>query len=370
MPCNPLDYRNRLNVLAEQIVGQDLDLVLLFDRDNIQYFTGFQLNRVVSSILAVSPDGAPTYIVAQLDLARAKRDCWIECVIPFVEDTSNYLSALGPLFKDSLKRVGVETDALTTHQAEHLRQLGGSGLEFVDVRKITTKQRLVKSEEEIACIRQAARIADRVTEQVLQEVKPGVTEAELVGKVEYLIRLETAEGASFEPFVMSGENAWLPQRVASDKPLKEGELVLLDLGAVYEGYCSDLTRTFSVGHVSDEQQRLFRVAWKAQQAAIDAVRPWIPAGEVDAVARRVIEQEGFGDYFPHLTGHGVGVSTHEPPILDRGVDMVLEPGMITTIEPGIYVPGVGAARVEDMVLVTESGCEVLTAAPRDLVGKA
>jgi len=370
MPFKPLDYRNRLNALAEQMAEHDLDLALLFDRDNVRYFTGFRLNRVMNSILAVSADAVPTYIVAQLDLARAKRDCWIERVIPFVEDTSNYLSALRPLFKDSLKRVGVETDALTIHQAEHLRKMGGLGLEFVDARSITTKLRLIKSEEEIACIRHAARIADRVMEQVLQEIKPGVTEAELVGKVEYLMRLQGAEGASFEPFAMSGENAWLPQRVASDKPLKEGELVLLDMGAVYEGYSSDLTRTFSVGRVSDEQQRLFHVAYKAQQAAVAAVRPGIPASEVDAVARRVIEQEGLGDYFPHLTGHGVGVSTHEPPILDRGVDMVLQPGMVTTIEPGIYLPGVGAARVEDMVLVTESGCEVLTTAPRDLVKKA
>ncbi len=359
-----------MNALAEQMVEQDLDFALLFDRDNVRYFTGFRLNRVVSSILAVSPGGALTYIVAQLDLARAKRDCWIERVIPFVEDTSNYLSALRPLFKDSLRRVGVETDTLTACQAEHLRKMGGSDLEFVDIRSITTKLRLIKSEEEITCIRRAAHIADRVMEQILREVKPGVTEAELVGKVEYLMRLEGAEGSSFEPFVMSGENAWLPQRVASDKPLKKGELVLLDMGAVYEGYCSDLTRTFSVGPVSDEQQRLFRVAWKAQQAAIGAVRPGIPASEVDAVARGIIEAEGLGDFFPHLTGHGVGVSTHEPPILDRGVDMLLQPGMVTSVEPGVYVPSVGAARVEDMVLVTESGCEVLTAAPRDLVKKA
>lgn len=370
MPSKPLDYRNRLNALAKQMAEHDLDLALLFDRDNVRYFTGFRLNRVVSSILAVSPGGVPAYIVAQLDLERAKRDCWIEQVMPFLEDTSNYLMALAPFFKNSIRRIGVETDALTVREAEHLRELAGSGLEFVDVRSITTKLRLIKSEEEIACIRHAARIADRVMEQILREVKPGVTEAELVGKVEYLIRLESAEGASFEPFVMSGENAWLPQRVASDKPLKEGELVLLDMGAVYEGYSSDLTRTFSVGRVSDEQQRLFHVAWKAQQAAVAAVRPGVPASEVDAAARGIIEAEGLGDFFPHLTGHGVGVSTHEPPILDRDVDMLLQPGMVTTIEPGIYLPGVGAARVEDMVLVTESGCEVLTCAPRDLVKKA
>lgn len=365
-PSRSMEYRRRLNALVKELVERGLDLVLLFDRDNVRYFTGFRLNRVADSILAVSQDGSVTYVVARLDLKRAKRDCWIENITSFPEDTPDYLSVLSSTLNDSSRRVGVETDILTVRQAEDLKKLAGEKLELVDVRGATQRLRVIKSQEEIAHIRQAVRIADEVMEQIRKEIQPGAIEAELVGKIEHLIRQATPEGASFEPFMMSGEDAWLPRRVVSAKPLQQGELVLLDMGALYEGYCSDLTRTFSVGRVSDEQQRLFRVAWKAQQAAVDAVRPGIPASEVDAAARQVIEAEGWAEYFPHLTGHGVGLSIHEPPIVDKEVDTVLQPGMVITVEPGIYLPGVGAARVEDMVLITSSGCEVLTTATREL----
>lgn len=347
------------------MVERGLDLVLLFDRDNVRYFTGFRLNRVVSSILAVGQDGSVAYVVARLDLKRAERDCWIENITSFPEDTPDYLSVLKPTLNDS-PRVGVETDVLTVRQAEDLKKLAGERLELVDVRGATQELRAIKSQEEIAHIRQAARIADEVMEQIRKEIQPGAIEAQLVGKIEHLIRQVTPEGASFEPFMMSGEDAWLPRRVVSARPLQQGELVLLDMGALYEGYCSDLTRTFAVGAVSDAQRRLFQVAWDAHQAAVAAIRPGVTAGEVDAAARQVIEAEGWAEYFPHLTGHGVGLSIHEPPIVDKEVNTVLQPGMVTTVEPGIYLPGVGAARVEDMVLITSSGCEVLTTAGREL----
>lgn len=362
-----MDYVTRVDAFAAKMGKYDLDLALLFDRDNIRYFTGFRLNRVVSSILAVSRDGDPTYIVAQLDLKRAERDCWIEHVIPFPEDTPNYLAALTPLFRGTLRRIGVEKDTLTLAQMEYMMEIAGAGVEFVDVRGLTAQLRIIKSDEEIACIRRAADVASRVMDKVRQEIRPDVREAELASWTGYLMVKEGAEGPSFEPFMMSGENAWLPQRVASQKALKDGELVLLDMGAIVEGYCSDITRTFAVGEVSQEQKRVFQVAWKAQQAAIGAVRPGVHAFEVDAAAREIVEAEGLGVYFPHLTGHGVGVSVHEAPILDKGVDTVLQPGMVVTVEPGVYLPRVGAARVEDMVLVTASGCELLTSAARDLV---
>ena len=362
-----MDHAGKLRELAEGMREADLDLVLLFGRDNVRYFTGFRLNRAASSILAVERDGKPTYIVAQLDFERAKRECWIEEVIPFPEDTPNYLTVLAPLFQRGLGRIGVEKRCLTLQQAEYVRELAGDRVELVDVEGLVAELRVVKGEQEISSIRCAAEIASRVMEEILKEVRPGVREAELVGLVEYLLRREGAEGASFEPFLMSGEEAAWPRRVASGKPLREGELALLDMGAVYEGYCSDITRTFAVGEVDRERKRIFTVACKAQEAALAAIKPGIKASEVDRAAREVIEAEGLGKYFPHLTGHGVGVSIHEAPILDRGVDMELRPGMVVTVEPGIYLPGVGAARVEDMVVVTHTGYEVLTTAPRELV---
>lgn len=362
-----MDCRERIAEVSDWINQQNVDLVLFFDRDNIRYFTGFRLNRAANSILAVKRDGHLTYVVAQLDLERAKRNCWVEDIVPFPEDTPNYLSALRPLFGNKVRRVAVELDVLTVEQARQLQKLALHAFEFVDIRPLTTQLRLIKTVEELDCLRQAAVIADRVMQKLLPELRVGVTETEIVGLAEYYLRAEGAEGAAFEPFIMSGENAWLPQRVCSRKALRPGELAILDLGAQYEGYCSDLTRTVAVGELSADQRRLFRIVRLAQQAALEAIRPGVAALEVDRAAREPIEAEGLGNYFPHLTGHGVGVSIHEAPILDRGVDTVLQPRMVMTVEPGLYVPGVGGARVEDMVVVTPSGYEVLTNAPRELV---
>ena len=356
----------RLNALTTLMRGEGLDLALLFDRDNIRYFTGFRINRVVSSILAISPAEGATYIVAKLDLNRAKRDCWINQIIPFPEDTPNYLDALQPLLSASVRHIGVDKDALSLAQAEYMNELAGDHSELIDVRALTSKLRVVKSPQEIDNLRRAADIASHAMEKVQGAIRPGMREVELSAWAEYLMSKEGAEGSSFEPFLMSGENAWLPQRISSQKILREGEMALLDMGAIYKGYCSDTTRTFAVGEVSARQREIFRVAREAQRAAIDSVCSGVAACDVDAAARTVVKDAGYGKFFPHLTGHGVGLSTHEAPIIDCGIDMILEPGMVLTIEPGVYVPGVGAARVEDMVVVTDSGCELLTSAPRGL----
>ena len=359
-------FSRRVDTLIDLMRGQGLDLALLFDRDNIRYFTGFRLNRAVSSMLAISPTEGVTYIVAKLDLNRAKRDCWIDRIISFPEDTPNYLDVLHTLISPATRSIGTEKDTISLAQADYLKNIAGDNRELVDVRPLTTKLRVIKSSQEIESLRQAADIASHAMEQVQGAIRSGMREAELSAWVTYLMAQDGAEGPSFEPFFMSGENAWLPQRISSLKALREGELALLDMGAIYGGYCSDTTRTFAVGDVSARQREIFHVAREAQKAAIDFVRPGVVASDVDAAARTVIEDAGYGEFFPHLTGHGVGLSSHEAPIIDRGVDMILEPGMVFTVEPGVYVPRVGAARVEDMVVVTDSGCELLTSAPRGL----
>jgi len=356
----------RVQALAEGMRERGLRLVLLFDRDNIRYFTGFRVNRVVSSVLAVSVDEGPAHIVARLDFDRARQDGWIDRIIPFAEDTENPLEVVRPLLAGGVRRIGIERDAVTLAQAGSLEALAPQRMELVDVRGLTAGLRLVKSEEELDALRRAASIASEVIERVRQAIRPGAREGDLSSWAEHLIGEAGGEGASFEPFLMSGKNAWLPQRFSSRKALADGELVLFDMGAIVDGYCSDITRTFAVGEVSREQEHLFEVARAAHDAGIAAVRPGVPAGDVDHAARSVIEAAGLGERFPHLTGHGIGVSSHEAPIADRGAPTVLEPGMALTVEPGVYVPGIGAARIEDMVAVTAEGCEVLTSAPRGL----
>lgn len=362
-----MEYKRRVSALAEHLKDEGIEVAVLFNPANIRYLTGFRLNKAVSSSLVINHDGEVAYIVSLLDLERAKRDCWVEQIIPFPEDTPDYLRVLREPLGDSLKVLGIEERSITHSQVTYLRDLCGNQVKFKSIERYLADLRVTKSEEEIELIKKAATIADKVMKEALKRVADGVTEVEVSSYAEYVMKLEGAEGASFEPFLMSGENAWLPQRLSSDKGLREGELILFDMGAVYQGYCSDLTRTFSLGGLNKEQRRIFNIAYKAQQSAIEAIRPGKKAWEIDQVARRMIEQKGLGRYFPHLTGHGLGLSIHEDPIIDQGIDMVLEPNMVVTIEPGIYLPGVGAARVEDMVLITKTGCEVLTKMERELI---
>jgi Xaa-Pro aminopeptidase len=312
--------------------------------------------------------GSLVYVVPILDFRLMQRECWIAErgeVVPFPEDTPNYLQVLGRRFgnQDKVRRVGVDAQGATVAQLEMLRSLHPS-LEVSAVDRDLLLLRAVKTPAEVECLRCAARVADVAMQEALQLARPGVKEREIAARAISFMLCEGAEGPSFEPFVMSGSNSWLPRRYATTREIVPGELVVFDMGARYEGYCSDITRTFWLGELRGRARELFALADRAQQAALQAVRPGARLADVDEAARRVIRQAGYGDFFPHLTGHGVGLDIHENPIVDQGSEGVLEPGMVLTIEPGLYVPEVGGARIEDMVLVTETGAELLTHTPR------
>lgn len=363
------ECQDKISALIECLREREIEAAVFFDHANITYFSGLRLIRWSDYVLCIHIEGKLILVASRLDYERVKRDSWIENIVCFRDDTPDYLSVLGEKLGVSSGRIGVDPGALTHHQANYLKRLCGNGQELFSLEDELFELKSVKSESELTAIRRAAAIADKAMDEAIKKAvsEKGVTEREISNYAVYMMRLAGAERESFEPFLMSGENGWVPQRFSTDKKLREGELNLFDMGAVYRGYCSDLTRTFSLGGLTRERRKAFEVAYKAQQSAIEAIRPGKTGGEIDNVARMLIEKEGFGRYFPHLTGHGIGVSLHERPLLDRGVDTVLKPNMVVTVEPGIYVPGVGAARLEDMVLVTETGCEVLTNMKRDLI---
>lgn len=366
-----LNYSNRISQLAKRLSEESIDKIILFNRANIRYYTGFRMNAASFSILIIDRDGEVCLIVPLLDYQRARRDCWIDnkSIDHFPEDTPDYLKALeSSLLSNSPKKIGLEENSITHHQMSYLKELCPKSAKFNSIDQMLLKLRSIKTESELEIIRKAASIADKAMTKALEMIKEGTTEAEISAYAKYVMECEGAEGPSFEPFVMSGENAWLPQRISTKKELAEGELTVFDMGAICGGYCSDLTRTFCLGEASKEQKKIFKVAYQAQRRAIDTIKPGKKAWEIDNAAREIIENHGYGEYFPHLTGHGVGIDIHEHPILDKGVKMVLEPNMVTTVEPGIYLPEVGAARVEDMVLVTEDGSEILTQTKRSLMG--
>lgn len=268
------------------------------------------------------------------------------------------------LEKHRLKSVGCEGDHLTLNQFESLKKKL-SGTELIATSGLVEGLRVVKEGAEVELIEEAVRLAELSFKEVLPLLRPGVSERELAAELEYRMRRYGAEGTAFKAIVASGHRSALPHGVASDKKVQAGDLVTLDFGAVYRGYCSDITRTVVVGRPDDRQKEIYSVVLTAQQKALSGIRAGVKACEVDAWAREVIEAAGYGHCFGHSTGHGVGLCVHEAPRLASGEDTVLAGGMVVTVEPGIYLPGWGGVRIEDTVLVTEGGCRILSSLPKE-----
>jgi Xaa-Pro aminopeptidase len=232
--------------------------------------------------------------------------------------------------------------------------------------------RAVKDAAEISLLREAARRLTPVAATAIDSIGSGIPEKEVAAVIETALRRAGYERPAFDTIVASGPNSALPHYRAGDRALHDGDLVVLDFGGVLDGYCSDLTRTVTVGNPSPEARRLHTAVLEAQAAAIDAVKPGVTTADIDGAARQVLVGYGLGEAFGHGTGHGLGLDVHEEPRVSKPRPDVpperLEPGMVFTIEPGAYVPGFGGVRIEDDVLVTETGCEVLTSVPRELQG--
>lgn len=224
--------------------------------------------------------------------------------------------------------------------------------------------RLVKDTSEIEITRQAMAIGDQAFTHILQYIRPGVSESELALELEFFMRKAGASGIGFATIMASGPRAALPHGVASDRKLQKGDLLTMDFGCIFKGYHSDMTRTVVLGQPAEKQQEIYQIVLEAQLAGLAAVKAGIKAKDADAAARKVITDRGYGEYFGHGTGHGVGLEIHESPSLNTRDETILQAGMVVTVEPGIYLPGWGGVRIEDSVLVTEEGCEILTSSPK------
>ncbi|MFC5403956.1 M24 family metallopeptidase [Cohnella soli] len=229
------------------------------------------------------------------------------------------------------------------------------------------KLREIKDEGELAIMQEAADIADRAFQHILGFIKPGLTEKAVALELEIFMRSQGAASSSFDTIVASGERSALPHGTASDRVIGQDEFVKLDYGAYYKGYCSDITRTIVVGKPSDKHCEIYEIVLEAQLHALDNLRPGLTGVEGDALTRDIITRYGYGEYFGHGTGHGLGMEVHESPRLSKSGGPVLVPGMVVTVEPGIYLPGFGGVRIEDDVVVTESGIRILTQSPKQLI---
>jgi len=354
---NPLEHRRaRLRAKLEEL---RLSCFLATDPLNVFYLTGFR----GSAGAAVLRDSGTVLWVDPRYTLQAREDAQGAEVI---EERGPLLKAAARwLRKRKLRRVGFEGDHVTCNGLRALQNEGGGRLRFEPTSGLVEDLRSLKDAGEIALIRQAGQVTVEALEETLREVRPGAKERDLAAEIDYRMRQKGAEGPAFETIVASGHRAAYPHARASNKELGKGELVIFDLGAILEGYAADMTRTFYLGRPSGRTERLYKAVLEAQHRAVEALRPGVRASAVDLAARRALERRRLAKYFTHSTGHGVGLNIHEKPRLARKEKTRIEAGSVVTAEPGIYIEGVGGIRLEDTVLVTEKGHEVLTPAPMD-----
>jgi Xaa-Pro aminopeptidase len=269
------------------------------------------------------------------------------------------------LQEKNIQRIGFEKEYITVAQLEKWQketpEINWRGVK-------TSKIRMIKTEKEISRMNRAAQITDQVYQKILKVVRPGMSEKDLAKIIRNSFEELGADGLSFDTIVVSGENGALPHGQPSDKIIKKDELITVDFGCKYQGYCSDFTRTFAVGkEISPKLKEIYQIVQEAQWKGIQSVKPGIKCSEIDKIVRDYIQQKGYGEYFIHSTGHGLGIEVHEAPSISWLDNTILQPGMVITIEPGIYIPDLGGVRIEDDVLVTKDGFELLTNSPRELI---
>jgi Xaa-Pro aminopeptidase len=371
--ADPGTVAARLSRIRIHARAAGIDALVVTHLANIRYLTGFAAS---AGALVVLPGACLLvvdfrYITAATALARS-----LGGAIEVQTFDSSYDEAIvGVLLRDGVRRIGIEAASLSVSRFNAIA--GGlasrsplpvepaeSTPVLVPTERLVERARIVKDAAEVAVLREAARRLAAVAASVPGLVAPGRTERAIAADIDEALRTAGFSKPAFETIVASGPNSALPHATPTDRPVQTGESTVLDFGGVYDGYCVDLTRTVQVGAVSARIQGLYAAVAEAQQAAIQAVKPAVTASSVDAAARAVLERHGLGEAFGHGTGHGLGLEVHEEPRIGRATprlpDELLEPGMVFTIEPGVYVPGVGGVRIEDDVLVTATGCEVLT----------
>jgi Xaa-Pro aminopeptidase len=359
-PDSSLDpHAKRQGSLRAEMEEQRLPCLLVTNLTNIAYLTGFRGSAGVA--LFTPRDGVlwvdPRYTLQAQGQARG---------VEVIEERKGLHKAAAEWLKaNKTQRVGYEDAHLTCADFSCIEQGAGRRVKFVPAAGLVEQLRAVKDEEEVARIRGAGKITVEAFEKVLGEVRPGVSESELSAEIEYLMRKKGAEGAAFETIVASGPRAALPHARASCKLLRENEFVIFDLGAILSDYAADMTRTVYLGEPSRRVRSLYNAVLEAQEKALRSVLPGVRAGDVDAVVRRALASRGLARFFTHSTGHGVGMNTHEMPRLARGEKARLQAGHVVTVEPGIYLEGLGGIRIEDTLLVGPAGPEVLTPARKD-----
>lgn len=337
-----------------------IDALLVSSLPNVRYLSGFTGSN---GMLLLTPDSMTLFTDPRYTIQAAQ------------ESRGKVVISKGPLVKSAvqaikrkkLKRIGFEKSHLSFDTWQGLKEILPLAAGLKPVGPLIEKWRMIKTPEEIERIRRAVDTNSKAFAEAVKTVKPGMTESELAAELEYQMRRGGAEKPSFETIVASGARTALPHAQPGSQAFREHEVVLIDMGATQDGYASDMTRMAFLGRPDPKTRKMYEAVLEAQLAAIDAVREGTTGGKVDRAARQALKSRGLDKQFVHSTGHGLGLEIHEPPRLGKKDKTRLEAGMVVTVEPGVYIEGSGGVRIEDTVLVTKNGCEVLTPTSKELM---
>ncbi|MDX8345602.1 Xaa-Pro peptidase family protein [Rossellomorea sp. YZS02] len=360
--------KQRIEQLENWLKEEKIDAAFINSTENVFYLTNFHTDpheRLMG--LFVFPEAEPFVVLPGMEVRQIKDAGWSHEVIGYSDHENPWEFIKEAIQSRSIpgSRVAFENEVVTYGRSQAFLNIFDAP-QIVNVEDKLNQMRLVKDEKEIEIMRRAAKMADFGVEVGVSALQEGVTEMEVLAKIEYELKKKGIREMSFSTMVLFGEKAGDPHGNPGERKLRAGDLVLFDLGVVLEGYTSDITRTVAYKSVSDKQKEIYDTVLKAELASLEASKPGNRIGDLDQIARDIITDAGYGDYFPHRIGHGLGINVHEFPSMSHLNDGILKEGMTYTIEPGIYVPEIGGVRIEDDVLITNDGYVTLTNYPKEL----
>lgn len=349
----------RVENLRKEMDLANLECVLISKPENRRYISGF----TGSTGHVLITKNKTLFITDFRYIEQAQEEC-TGYEIKKVDTSYTIYDILSEL---QVKSIAIEEDYATYEFVNTLKNK--ANLDIIPLKGLITKLRMIKDQAEIDLVREAANITDKAFEHILGYIKVGMTEKEVANELEHFMKKNGADGPSFTFIVASGNRSSMPHGVASEKVIEDGDFVTIDMGCRYKGYCSDMTRTFVMGKATERQKEIYEIVLSAEETVLQSIRPGITGFDLDKIARDIITSKGYGENFGHSLGHGVGLEVHELPRLVQleAGKIQLEPNMIITDEPGIYISGFGGVRIEDLVVVTETGCDVLSKSTKKLL---
>jgi Xaa-Pro aminopeptidase len=352
---------NRIRKLQTILTKENLDFLLISFLPHVRYLSGYSGSN---GLILASPKDS-VFLTDFRYKDQAKQQVRNMMVVVVQRDLFASLAQISQL-KSKRVKLGFEAAYLNCKIYRTLRSLLPDCL-MVSTEKLTETLTIKKDNGELARIKKAVKITDDAFSGILDFIKPGVKELDIAAELEYKMKKNGSSAPFFQTIVASGKRSALPHGVASNKKIQKGDFVTMDFGGVYDGYTADLTRTVMVGRANRRQKQIYNIVYKAQKLAVSKTRSRIKACDLDKTARDFIKRAGYGKYFGHGLGHGIGLQVHDNPAVNPTNQQLLEPGMVITIEPGIYLPNWGGVRIEDDVLITQRGCQVLNTSPKELI---